>query len=97
MVFIQAWKNTNIRPSLGVPMLLGSSFLTHRSIADYISLPCAQRGEAWSCLGMPDDPTLPGERHFRPQKSWHAVFMAHPVILLKALMVNTSILQPPKL
>lgn len=53
-------------------------------------------GDAYPCLGMPDDPTPPVERHYRLQKSWHAVCMGHPVILLKTFMVNTSVLQDPR-
>lgn len=53
-------------------------------------------GEAYSCLGMPDHPNPLGERHWRLQKSWHTVCVAHPVILLKTFIVNTSVLQDPK-
>lgn len=51
-------------------------------------------GKACSCLVMSDDPTAPGERHFRPQTSWHPFCRAHAVILLKSFLVN--ILQDPK-
>lgn len=52
-------------------------------------------GETYSCLGMPDNPNPLGERHCRLQKSWCAVCMAHPGILLKTFMVTTSVLQDP--